>query len=99
MKGLLALVIIMGVLIVAGLIVVVVTIATRLSGSGTDTAAATAAFSPLDLPIPAGCEVMEMVAAEGRLILRLGRGERCSQVLVVDAASGRHLGTVRLVPE
>jgi len=99
MKGLLALVIIMGVMIVAGLIVVVVTIAMRLSGSGAQTAASSAAFGPLDLPVPAGCEVMDMVAAEGRLILRLGSGERCNQILVVDAASGRHLGTVRLVPE
>jgi Family of unknown function (DUF6476) len=99
MKGLLALVIIMGVMIVAGLIVVVVTIAMRLSGSETDTAAPRAEFETLDLPVPAGCQVMEMVAADDRLILRLGSGERCNQIIVVDAASGRSLGTVRLVPE
>lgn len=99
MKGLLALVIIMGVMIVAGLVVVVVTIAMRLSGSGTDAAAPGAGFEALDLPIPAGCQVMEMVAADDRLILRLGSGERCNKILLVDAASGRHVGTVRLVPE
>jgi len=99
MKGLLALVIIMGALIVAGLIVVVVTIAMRLSGSGSEAAPTRAGFETLDLPIPAGCQVMEMVAADDRLILRLGSGERCNQILAVDTATGRHLGTVRLVPQ
>jgi hypothetical protein len=99
MKGLLALVIIMGVMIVAGLVVVVVTIAMRLSGSGTEAAATTAGFGTLDLPVPAGCQVMEMVAADDRLILRLGSGERCNQIIVVDAANGRNLGTVRLMPQ
>jgi hypothetical protein len=99
MKRLLALVIIMGVMIVAGLVVVVVTIAMRLSGSGTEAAATTAGFGTLDLPVPAGCQVMEMVAADDRLILRLGSGERCNQIIVVDAANGRNLGTVRLMPQ
>ena len=99
MKGLLALVIVMGVLIVAGLIVVVVTIAMRLSGWGADAASARAGFETLNLPVPPGCQVMEMVAADDRLILRLGSGERCNQIMVVDTASGRHLGTVRLGPE
>ncbi|MGE0118276.1 MAG: hypothetical protein AB7S71_03410 [Dongiaceae bacterium] len=99
MKGLLALVIIMGVLIVAGLIVVVVTIAMRLSGSGTEATAARPGFETLDLPVPAGCQVMEMVAADDRLILRLGSGERCNQIIVVDAVNGQNLGTVRLMPQ
>jgi hypothetical protein len=42
---------------------------------------------------------MEMVAADDRLILRLGSGERCNQIIVVDAANGRNLGTVRLMPQ
>jgi hypothetical protein len=78
---------------------VVVTIAMRLSGSGTEAAATTAGFETLDLPVPAGCQVMEMVAADDRLILRLGSGERCNQIIVVDAANGRNLGTVRLMPQ
>ena len=53
----------------------------------------------VDLPVPAGCQVMEMVAADDRLILRLGSGERCNQIIVVDAANGRNLGTVRLMPQ
>jgi hypothetical protein len=94
MKGLLALVIIMGVLIVVGLIVVVVTIANRLGGSS-----ASIGFDTADLPIPGGCQVVETIPADDRLILRLGTGDRCSRLLIVDMASGRLLGTLRLVPE
>jgi hypothetical protein len=99
MKPLVALVIIMGVLIVAGLVVVVVTIVNRMGGGGrtVDTHAATA-FAAADLPMPAGCQVMETTTADDRLILRLGSGERCNQVLIVDMATGKLLGTLRLVP-
>ncbi len=99
MKPLIALVIIMGVLIVAGLVVVVVTIANRLGGADrTANTRAAAEFATVDLPVPAGCEVMETTAADDRLILRLGSGERCNQVLIVDMATGRLLGTLRLAP-
>ena len=99
MKPLVALVIIMGALIVIGLIVVIATIAHRLSGDQA-AAAGTAlpSFAAIDLPIPAGCEVRETTTAESRLILRLGTGERCNQILIVDMASGKLLGTLRLMP-
>src|SRR6185295_1261128 len=99
MKPLMALVIIMGVLIVTGIVVVVVTIASRMGG-GQPTAAATArpSFGTADLPVPAGCQVMETTAADDRLILRLGSDERCSQLLIVDMTSGKLLGTLRLAP-
>ena len=99
MKGMLALVIIMGVLIVIGSIVVIATIANRMSGSTVEIARPAAAFDMVDLPMPAGCQVVETVATDDRLILRLGNGERCNQLLVVDPVSGKHLGTVRLVPK
>jgi len=99
MKGLLAVVIIMGVLIVIGAAVVIATIAGRMSGSTTAAAPAAAGFDAVDLPVPAGCQVIETVATDDRLILRLGSGDRCNQLLVVDLVSGRHLGTVRLVPQ
>jgi hypothetical protein len=99
MKPLIALVIIMGVLIVAGLVVVVVTIANRLGGADrTASTRAAVEFATVDLPVPAGCEVMETTTADDRLILRLGTGERCNQVLIVDMATGRLLGRLRLVP-
>jgi Family of unknown function (DUF6476) len=99
MKPLVALVIIMGVLIVAGLVVVVVTIVNRMGGGGRSVEARTAAeFATADLPVPAGCQVVETTTADDRLVLRLGSGERCNQVLIVDMATGKLLGTLRLVP-
>src|SRR5262245_6236347 len=99
MKPLVALVIIMGVLIVVGLVVVAVTIVNRMSGAAP--AAATGArpsFGTVDLPAPAGCQVVETSTADDRLILRLGSGDRCNQVLIVDMASGTLLGTLRIAP-
>ena len=99
MKPLVALVIIMSVLIVIGLGVVIATIAHRSSGDQpVTTGTALPSFAPSDLSIPAGCEVQETTTAESRLILRLGTGDRCNQLLIVDMTSGRLLGTLRLVP-
>jgi hypothetical protein len=42
--------------------------------------------------------VKETTTTDDRLILRLGSGERCNQVLIVDMATGKLLGTLRLVP-
>jgi len=100
MKPLMALVIIMGVLIVAGIVVVIATIANRTSGGGREASSTRAApgFAAADLPVPAGCQVMETTTADDRLVLRLGGGERCNQILIVDMATGRLLGTLRLVP-
>jgi hypothetical protein len=90
MKALAALVIVMGVLIVIGLVVVAVTVTSRLRGN--------AALGSIDLAIPAGCQVVETVPATDRLILRLGTGERCNQIIIVDMASGKLLGRLNLVP-
>jgi len=98
MKPLVALVIIMGALIVVGLVVVLVTIAHRLSG-GAATSGTLPSFGTLDLPIPAGCQIEETTASDTRLILRVGNGDRCNRVLIVDMATGRLLGTLRTAPE
>jgi hypothetical protein len=98
MKLLLALVIIMGVLIVVGLVVVVVTIANRLSGpDAAEQASPRVPFDTVELSVPPGCQIVETVAADDRLILWLGTGERCARLLVVDLATGQLLGTLRLV--
>lgn len=99
MKPLVALVITMSVLIVVGLVVVVVTIVNRMSGAvPAAAAAARPSFGTVDLPVPAGCQVMEITTADDRLILRLGSGDRCSQLLIVDMASGKLLGALRIAP-
>ena len=90
MGALKALVIGMAGLIVIGLVVIVVTIAKRLSGSkhGEPFAAA--------LALPAGCSVAEMSAAGDRLALRLmGQGD-CRVIILVDPATGVEAGRIRL---
>jgi hypothetical protein len=94
-----AVVIIMGVLILIGTVIVIATIANRLGGTvrHSEPAPVAGAFGRTDLPIPPGCEVVETVPAGARLLLRLGTGERCRQLLVVEMATGRLLGTLNLV--
>ncbi|HTO80923.1 MAG TPA: hypothetical protein VMQ73_01755 [Methylomirabilota bacterium] len=96
-RTLLALVIGMGVLIVVGTVMVVATIANRVMGSAVPKAASPG-FGSADVAVPAGCQVVETVPATDRLVLRLGTGERCNQVIIVDLATGRLLGRLNLVP-
>jgi hypothetical protein len=97
LRALLALVIFMGVLIFVGLIVVVVTVANRLSSAGEERPAA-GGFGTADIPIPAGCEVLETRSDGDRLVLRLGRGGRCNQVVIVDLKTGAVAGRLNFIP-
>ncbi|MFM9844880.1 MAG: hypothetical protein ACKVOI_18115 [Dongiaceae bacterium] len=100
LRALLALVIFMGILIVAGLVVVGVTIAVRLSnlGEGEKPAASAGGFGEATVPIPAGCAIVDSRAEGNRLIVRLGSGGRCDQLLVIDLRSGAVTGRLNFVP-
>jgi hypothetical protein len=94
-------VVVMGALIVIGLVVVVATIASRLSALGGKSAREErrpSAFAEASLAVPVGCRVVEMRPAGERLLLRLAEGPRCEEVLVVDLGSGALLGRIRLAP-
>jgi hypothetical protein len=56
------------------------------------------AFGDMSVPVPEGCRVVEMVPAGDRLLLRLGSGQRCNRILIVDLATGTQLGSIDLVP-
>lgn len=91
MRALKALVIGMGVLIVAGLIVVVVTIANR-GGVARPTG-----FDTAGLGLPAGSEIAAIEAVGDRLAVHVripGEGDR---ILIVDPADGTIVG--RIAPE
>jgi hypothetical protein len=100
LRALLALVIFMGILIVAGMVVVGVTIANRLGslGGGEKPAVAAGGFGDASVPIPAGCSIVESRPHGNRLIVRLGSGGRCDQVLVIDLRSGAVTGRLNFVP-
>lgn len=91
MHALKALVIGMGVLIVAGVIVVVVTIANRAGELG-ETAAQS--FGTAGLGLPAGTDIVAIVGAGDRLAIHArvpGEGDR---IVIVDPDSGAVVGTV-----
>ncbi len=96
MRTLKALVIGMGVLIVAGTAVIAVTIARR---GGEDRAASGgASTTPAKIALPAGARVIETALDGDRIALRIvltGGGER---VMIIDARTGRRIGAVDLVP-
>jgi hypothetical protein len=94
MRALKVLVIVMGVAILAGFALVVVTIATRLGGGREDDGG----FGRVVAGVPEGCVVAEMVPADERLLLRLDGPEArgCQVILVLDLESGARLGQVDL---
>ena len=99
LRALLAVVIFMGILIVAGMVVVGVTIAIRLGSLGEgEKPAAAGGFGEAAVPIPAGCAIVESRPDGNRLIVRLGSGGRCDQVLVIDLRSGAVTGRLNFVP-
>ena len=96
MQALKALVIGMGIAILAIIAVIIVTLVQRMSGEPEQIAG----FGEVAVAVPDGCALAQAEAAEGRLILRLegppGRG--CQQAVVVDLESGRVLGRVTAAP-
>ena len=90
MQALKVLVVLMGLLIVAGVAIVGWTVYSR---AGRMAGARPAAdFAGAALPIPPGCRLGQMESAEGRIWLRLEGGEACNRLLVLDAATGKLVG-------
>ncbi len=106
MQVLKTLVIVLGVMIVAGIAVIGVTIyhrATNLVNSPVPASAESAVwtgpgpgFGPVVLELPPGSRIVEMTAEDGRLILRLRLADGGRQILILDMATGKRLGTFEL---
>ena len=95
---------VMGALIVAGVIVIGVTIAGRMSGpaeppamAGT-AARAAAPFGDVSVAVPAGASLAGITAAGDRLVLRLRLADGRESLLVLDLATGHRLGSIALEP-
>ena len=97
MQAIKGFVVFMGLLIVAGLALVVYALMTRVS----DGAGSSDGFDATTVPLPAGCTLAEARIEAGRLILRAegpaGRG--CQQIILLDPESGKLLGRITIVPE
>lgn len=102
MRALKVLVVAMGVLLVAGFAVVVVTIMGRLSQRATPSVAATTAathpvpFGSTTAVLPADALVMEVQGAGDRILLRLDLRDGTEMLMVLDAATGTELGRIKL---
>lgn len=91
MRALKALVIGMGVLIVAGVVVIVVTMVNRAGQLGSPSSDS---FGEASLDLPAGTEIVSIEGTGGRLAVHAripGQGDR---IIIVDPSSGAVLGVV-----
>jgi hypothetical protein len=107
MRGLKILVIVLGVLIVVSMGLLGWGFYNRLahrtvpadgSNAPTGKGRASADFGEVRVELPAGCTIVEMRPHADRLYLRTGPVGLCERIVVVDAGSGRVLGTFLLRP-
>jgi hypothetical protein len=95
MRALKVLVIVMGVMIVAGFVTLIVVIAGRASRGGPGSAPSQPfAASPIELPKGARIETMRV--GGDRLIIDLVLPDGNRQLIIIDLATGRSLGTIPL---
>jgi hypothetical protein len=66
--------------------------------SATPPSALVPAFGEVRVPLPEGCSVVEMVPSGDRLYLRTGPAGACERIVVIEAGTGRTLGTLLLQP-
>ena len=100
MQSIKALVIFMGLLIVAGLGLLVYGVANQVSEVAVPDAPG--GFDEAAVALPAGCVLVQADLDEGRLVLRAeGPSDRpdCQQVILLDPTSGAELGRVIVAPQ
>jgi hypothetical protein len=88
------LVIVMGVMLVAGVAVLIVVIAGRASQKAAVTGAPPFAAAPIELP--PGARIEAMSTGSDRLVIDLILADGNRQLLVLDLATGRRIGTIPL---
>ena len=102
MQSIKILVIFMGLLILAGLGLLVYGVVNQVSevaGPGGPVAPdAPGGFDEVEIPLPAGCSVVETRVDGGRLIVRTDGPDSnapCQKIIIIDLESGEVLGRVR----
>ena len=92
------LVIVMGLLIVAGFVVIAAEIARRMSNpNGFRSPAANTAFTQR-IALPSGAQVISMESVADRLVVHVKTADGQSSAYIVDPRSGALLGTVEFPP-
>jgi|GEM_PF-1437946 len=103
------LVVVMGIMIVAGVVTIVATIISRLNAKSDEAPtapiatpvpatrpSAIEAFGSISHALPAGAQVVSVSADAGRLYVHYQRADGEAGVLVLNGATGAELGDVRL---
>ena len=103
MQSIKALVIFIGLLILAGLGLLVYGVVGRVSEvAGPGDPGAPDGFDAASVTLPAGCVLAEARIDEGRLVLRVedpSSRPDCQQVILLDPASGAELGRITIAPQ
>jgi hypothetical protein len=93
MRGLKLLVAVMGVMLVAGVAALVVAVAARLSHR---MPTPPAAFSAPAVVLPHGSKIETVRATADRIVLQVDLVDGSVELVVIDLATGRQLGTIPL---
>lgn len=95
MAALKVLVIVMGVMLVAGVALLVVVIAGRVSHKAASIGTAQP-FAAAPIDIPAGARIEAISTGPDRVVLDLTLADGNRELVVIDLATGRRLGTIPL---
>jgi hypothetical protein len=95
MRALKILVVVMGVMIIAGVATLIVVIAGRVSRN-TPGPAPPPPFAASPIELPSGARIETISAAGDRLVIYLVLPDGNRQLVIIDLATGRHLGTIPL---
>ena len=94
MRALKILVVVMGVMILAGVATLIVVISGRLPRGGAGTSSPPFAASPIELP--AGARIETMTTSADRLVIDLVLPDGNRRLVIIDLATGRFLGAIPL---
>jgi hypothetical protein len=98
-RALRILVVVMGIMLVGGFIALIVSIAYMVKHRPATAPAASAAPAPYAAPpieLPAGARIETMALGADRLVLNIITPDGNRELLLLDLASGRRLGTIPL---
>jgi Family of unknown function (DUF6476) len=95
-QALKVLVVIMGLMILAGLTLLGAIIASRMTHRAPAAPAAAPAFSAAPIDLPAGARISAMKVGADRLVIDIVLPDGNHQLLVIDLGTGRRLGTIPL---
>jgi hypothetical protein len=95
MRGLKALVIGMGILIIAGVVFLIYAIVEKAGEGGIGGGGAVNA----EVRLPAGAEIVETRVGDGRVVLRLRLADGSGRLMLIDAVTGKSAGRIDLKSE